>query len=96
MRRSITFMRSSIAIRAAAAALILVVGGQITLSANNGSAAVQAQATMAATMAGTMAAQNQTADIATLANYHVALFASSTSAYFASRLAGCDRYECLY
>jgi hypothetical protein len=70
-------MRSSVAISAVAVALVLVVGGQVGLSASNGSAPVQAQATMAATIA----AQNQTSEIATLSNYHVELFASSTSSY---------------
>jgi sugar lactone lactonase YvrE len=68
-------MRSSVAIRAIAVSLVLVVGGQVALSANNGSAPVQAQATMAA------AAQNPTSGIAALPIYQVTLFASSTSAY---------------
>src|SRR5579859_2475469 len=70
-------MRSSVAIRAVAVVLTLVVGGQVALSANNGSAPVRAQATMAATTA----AHNQAPDIAALSRYHVTLFASSTSSY---------------
>jgi len=75
-------MRSSVAIRSVTVSLLLVVGGQFALSASNGSAPVQAQATMAATMVGTVAAQKPASDIATLSNYHVALFASSTADYF--------------
>jgi len=72
-------MRSFVAIRAVAVALVLVVGGQVALSASNGSAPVQAQATMAATAA----AQAQAPEIVALSNYKVELFASSTSDYSA-------------
>jgi len=86
MRRLTTLARFPVAMSAIAAALALGFGGQVSLSANNSSAPVQAQATMAATMsatmAGTMAAQKQSADIAALSDYHVTLFASSTSTYF--------------
>lgn len=73
-------MRSSVAIRAVAVALVLVVCGQVALSANNGAVSAQG-GTPVATLAGTMAAQKQAPEIVALSNYHVALFASSTSAY---------------
>jgi hypothetical protein len=80
-------MRSSVKIRAAAAALVLVIGGQAAVSANNGRAAVQPQvalaATAAPTMTATMTAQNPTAAIVALSDYHVSLFASSTADYSA-------------
>ena len=53
-------MRSSVVVRSAAAVLVLVAGGQVALAASNGSAHIQAQATMAATMVAIPAACDTT------------------------------------
>jgi len=81
-------MRSSVAMRTVSVALALVVGG-VALTANSGSASVQAKATLSATMAATlsstmaatMAAPTPAPEIVSLSTYKVELFASSTAAY---------------
>ena len=80
-------MRSSVVIRATAAAFVMVAGAQVALAASNGTAPVQAQATMAAgsmsaTMAATTAAKQQAAMPVAMSGYQISVFASSTADYF--------------
>ena len=87
-------MRSSVVIRTVAGALVLTVGGQAALAASNGAARIQAQATMAATMAGTMAPMAMTM-AATMAPMAATMAGTMAAAPVCDKTAGLTLYAAI-